>query len=244
MRLAISLAIAGAAIGLRLPSSFATVATFEGLPAVIEPVLHSCPGTVLVAIRASAAADAEMACEGVERALEFLARSGFGPPPSTTIEIVSELPGELGGRAVGCYLRQTRNILILTYESFQAGAQWFRMPADRDLYRAAAAHEMAHAVVGCHSEPVRLPVAAHEYVAYVVMFATLDPPLRERILAKFPGAGFTSTVQINEITHLVNPNQFGADSWRHYLRRRDRSNWLREIIAGHIVEELPSEGPQ
>lgn len=236
-------ALAGAALGISSPGVMATAATTQAETAVPEPVLHTCPGSVHVVIRAAAAADAQTACEGVGRALAFLARSGFDAPPSTTIDIVPALPGELAGRAVGCYLRESREIRLLTYEAFAAGGQWFRMPADRALYRAAAAHEMAHAVVGCHSEPARLPVAAHEYVAYVVMFATLDPPLRERLLARFPGQGFTSTLQINDVNHLVDPNQFGADAWRHYLRRTDRATWLRDVIAGRIVQELPSEGP-
>lgn len=243
MRWVLSLALAVVVFGLLSFDASATAPTSEGEPAAIERVPHPCPGTVHVSIRAAAAADADTACEGVWRSLEFLARSGFDPPPSTTIDIVKELPGELSGRAVGCYLRDTRSILLLTYEAFVAGGQWFGMPADRELYRAAAAHEMAHAVVGCHSESARLPVAAHEYVAYVVMFATLDPSLRERLLAKFPSPGFRNTLQINDINHLVNPNQFGADAWRHYLRRTDRATWLREIIAGRVVQELPSEGP-
>jgi hypothetical protein len=243
MRWVLSFALACAAFGLSSPGAFATAHTALAEMAVPEPVLHTCPGRFHVVIRAAAAADAQTACEGTGRALEFMARSGFDAPPSTTMDIVQELPGELAGRAVGCYLRESRDIRLLTYEAFAAGGQWFRLPADRELYRAAAAHEMAHAVVGCHSEPARLPVAAHEYVAYVVMFATLDPSLRERLLARFPGKGFSSTLQINDISHLVDPNQFGADAWRHYLRRTDRATWLRDVIAGHIVQELPSEGP-
>lgn len=221
----------------------ATAPSSEGPTAVVESILRPCAGAAQVGIRASVAADAETACEGVVRALEFMANLGLESPPATTIEIVPALPGELTGRAVGCYLRSTKSILLLSYDAFVAGGQWFRMQADRELYRAVAAHEMAHAVVGCHSEPARLPVAAHEYVAYVVMFGTLDQQLRQRLLDKFPGSGFASTVQINDINHIVEPNQYGADSWRHYLRRKDKAAWLREVIEGRVVQEFSSEGP-
>lgn len=149
----------------------------------------------------------------------------------------------MGGRAVGCYLRESRSIRLLSYESFEAGGRWFRVPVTPELYRAAAAHEMAHAVIGCHSEPRRLPMAAHEYVAYVTMFATMDAALRARVLAQFPGTGFRSLAQINDLTHIVEPNQFGVDSWRHCLRRHDRESWLRRIVAGEVVQELPGDGP-
>jgi hypothetical protein len=215
----------------------------HGPPAVLGIGQFACPGPGRVEIRDASAADAQTVCEGAARALTFLARAGLAAPPGTIVQIVPRLPGELGGRAIGCYLRESRRILLLSYDAFAAVDQWFSMPADRALYRAAAAHEMAHAVVGCHAGPGRLPVAAHEYVAYVVLFATLDDGLRERLLAKFPGRGFTNTLQINDIAHIADPNQFGVDAWRHYLGRRDGAAWLRDVIAGNVVEVFPWDGP-
>jgi hypothetical protein len=204
---------------------------------------HRCPGATGVVVGPASADHAALVCEGVARALHVLARAGLVAPSETRIEIVRQLPGALAGRAVGCYLRDTRNILLLDYEAFEAIGEWFRTPVDRELYRSAAAHEMAHAMVGCNTSSDRLPTAAHEYVAYVVLFATMDPELRERVLAKFPGRGFTSTLQISEVGHLADPNQFGVDAWRHYLGRRDREAWLRAMIAGGVVQELPDDAP-
>lgn len=196
-----------------------------------------------VLVRAAAAQDAEAACDGAGRALRFLARVDLAPPHVTRIDILDRLPGALDGRAVGCYLRETGRIPMLSYAAFAAVGTWFRMPVDGELYRAVAAHEMAHAVVGCHAGPPSLPVAAHEYVAYVALFATMEPRLRERLLAKFSGTGFGSTLEINDMNHFANPNQFGVDAWRDYLRRRDRDAWLREVIAGRVVETWPTDGP-
>ncbi|RPH42234.1 MAG: hypothetical protein EHM87_17390 [Burkholderiales bacterium] len=196
-----------------------------------------------VAVRAAVASDARAVCDGAARALAFLARAGLAAPAGTEVDVVDALPGELGGRAVGCYRRDTRGIQMLSYAAFEAIGAWFRTPVDRELYRSAAAHEMAHAIVGCNAAPDRLPVAAHEYVAYVVLFATMDPGLRERVLAKFPGPGFTSTLQISDIGHLADPNRFGVDAWLHYLGRRDREAWLRSVIAGEVVQEVTGEAP-
>ncbi|MEI7444085.1 MAG: DUF6639 family protein, partial [Burkholderiales bacterium] len=99
-----------------------------------------------------------------------------------------------------------------------------------------------HAVVGCHAEPRRLPVAAHEYVAYVTLFATMDPSLRSAILATFPGAVFGTAAQIGDLAHTADPNRFGVASWRHYLRVRDRDGWLRRVVAGEAIPE-PGEDP-
>lgn len=204
--------------------------------------VRACRGLPDVTVRASEEPETEAVCEGAGRALAFLAGAGLNAPPHTRIEILSELPGELAGRAVGCYVRETQRVLILSFGAFQAGGGWFQMPPSWELYRAAASHEVAHAVVGCHSEPRRLAVAAHEYVAYVVFFATMDAQLRAALLAKFPGAGFRTAGQISDISHMVNPNQFGVDSWRHYTRVRDGGQWLRKIIAGEVVPE-PADDP-
>jgi hypothetical protein len=154
------------------------------------------------------------------------------------IDIVPQLPGELAARAVGCYVRETKRVLLLNFDAFQAGGGWFRMPPSWELYRAAASHEIAHTVVGCNSEPRQLAVAAHEYVAYVVFFATMEPKLRTALLKRFPGAGFRTSGEISDINHIVNPNQFGVNSWRHYLKAKSRERWLRLVIAGEVVPDL------
>lgn len=204
---------------------------------------HRCTGVATVVVRAAAAADAQAACEGAERGARFLHDLGLPAPDSSTIDIVDQLPVEVRGQAIGCFLRDTRRILLLTYDAFEATGRWLRMPVNRELYRSAAAHEMAHAVIACHSGPGDLPVPAHEYAAYVVMFATMDPALRDDVLARFAGRGFDNVLQINTIVYLADPLQFAADAWRHYLKRRDRAAWLRDVIAGRVVQIFPLEGP-
>lgn len=165
----------------------------EEPPLPSDPVLAgaavACPDEPSVVVRSESAADAQAACDGARRALAFLTRSGLATPPQTSIEIVEHLPGDLNGRAVGCYLRDSRRVLLLTYASFAAGGTWFRVPADAELYRAAASHEVAHAAVACGAEPARPPLAVHEYVAYVVMFETMDPALRAPCWPAFPARG-------------------------------------------------------
>lgn len=212
-------------------------------PASVEPPAFVCPPSPSVRVHAAATDDAALVCDGAGRALTFLAAHRVATPPYTRIDVVDELPGELGGRAVGCYLPATGRVMLLSYAAFEAGGEWFQVPVNRELYRAAASHEMAHAAVACHTAPQRLPVAAHEYLAYVVMFATMEPALRERVLARFPGRGFANTLQINDLNHIVNPNQYGVDAWRHYQRKADQSAWLQELLRGEVVQEWPREGP-
>jgi hypothetical protein len=208
-----------------------------------DPDQARCPGPPHISVRARAAADAQAACDGARRAIDFLVAAGLDPPPELTIDIVEQLPGELRGLAVGCYVRDTQRIVLLSYDAFEATGSWLRTPVDRELYRSAASHEMAHAVVGCNAASPELPVPAHEYVAYVAMFATMEPAVRQRVLARFGGTGFDSTLQINTVVYLVDPLQFAVDAWRHYLKRRDGAAWLRDVVAGHVVQVFPTDGP-
>lgn len=226
-----------------LAGPFPSVSWSEDMRSAEGLAQYACQGYPQVVVRGDSVVDAVVICEGVDRALSFLASAGLSPPAGTMIEIVEKLPPELGDRALGCYLRESKTIQLLSHERFMAGGPWFRMPRDRELYRSLASHEMAHAVVGCHSGPAKLPIPAHEYVAYVALFATMEPHLRERLLANFKGTGFRSTLEINDINHLIDPSEFGVSAWRHYLKRPDKAAWLREVVAGRVVQEWPVDGP-
>ena len=207
----------------------------------------ACPAVPAVQVRATlaadAAADAELVCAGAARAWAYLAQARLKLPTQTVVDIVEHMPGALHGRALGCYEPDTRHVVLLSRRAFDAAGGWFGQPPDDELYRSAATHELAHAVVGCVALDPPLPVPAHEYAAYVVMFATMSPALRARILARYPGRGFDSTLQINSLVYIIDPLQFAADAWRHFLRQADGRAWLRAVIAGQVVQDLPADGP-
>ena len=240
-------ALAAVALALSPARAGAQVLPAPMAPAVALPDTtdgeHACDAEAPVVLRARSAADAQSACEGLRRAQTFLKAAGLRLPALTRVEVVDRLPPDLDGQAVGCYLRDSRRILLLSYEAFAAGGQWFRLPVERELYRAAAAHEAAHAMAAFNAEPRRLPLAAHEYLAYVTMFATLDPALRTRLLARFPGAGLRGSLQINLVVYLTDPLQFAADAWRHHQRQSDPAGWLRDLVAGLVVPEWPDDAP-
>lgn len=208
-----------------------------------EPAEHRCPSAPTVTVLTPDPVDVPAVCDGAWRAIGFLAAAGLQPPEGARIELVERMPEGLRDNSAGCYIRGARRILLLRYAAFAQRGHWFGLAVDRDLYRSAAAHEMAHAVVGCHAD-LYLPGPAHEYVAYVTMFATMDPAVRERVLARFPGTGFDSVMQINPTVYFLDPLQFGAEAWRHYLRQPDRAAWLREVVAGRAVPEMQLDVPR
>ncbi|MFO1327402.1 MAG: DUF6639 family protein [Rubrivivax sp.] len=231
--------LAGVAAGLALLAAGPVAA--QGVDA--DPAETRCQAAPAVVLVDAGALEQRLVCDGAARALRFLGDAGLRLPELTRVHLVDEMPGEMAGRAVGCYLRDTRRVMLLRWSAFEATGHWLRWPVEPALYRGAAAHEMAHAVVGCHVDDRALPVTAHELVAYVTLFATLDADLRERVLARFGGHGFDTPLQINPIVYVADPLQFGADAWRHYRRQRDGAAWLRDVVAGLVVPEFPTDAP-
>lgn len=211
------------------------------------PAALDCAGTPLVRVQwpgqATQPAGPDLVCAGAARAFGLLQGLGLALPERTVVTLVARMPGDLQGRALGCYEPADGGVLLLDRAAFEAAGGWFGQPADDELYRSAAAHELAHAVIGCQPRLQPLPVPAHEYAAYVAMFATMQPALRERILARYPGRGFDHTLQINSLVYTADPLRFAVDAWRQYQRRHDRNDWLRSVIAGEVVIDLPTEGP-
>lgn len=197
---------------------------------------HPCPGPHAVIVQATDAVDAADACRGADRAAAFLVDHGMAVPPGLRVELVDSLPSDLRADAAGCYLRGPGRTMVLVYAAFAPRRTWYGVPVDRRLYSAVVAHEMAHAIVACAPGAAVLAGPAHEYVAYVAMFAAMDPDLREQALAAYPGDGFRDSTQINPFVYGFDPMMFGAQAWRHFRKQPDPKQFLRDMAEGRVVE--------
>lgn len=202
-----------------------------------EAPVTRCEG-LAAAVQSDVPDDVGAACAGAADAMAFMAAVGLGVPEPVLVELVNAMPTELRGDAVGCYAVGTRRTMVLAYARFAERGTWFGVPVSRALYRSVVAHEVAHAVVGCHLGERRLPIAANEYLAYVTMFATMDPALRAQALAASPGPGFDRESQINALTYSVDPQRFGAAAYRHWRRQPDGLGYLRRVADGLAIPEV------
>ncbi len=204
------------------------------------PVPMACPGSPDVVITAAAmpAAQVQLACDGAADARRFLAPILPAQAPPLQVEIVDAMPPDLRADAVGCYAHATRRILVLDLPQFLARGRWFGVPVSEALYRAVVAHEVAHAIVGCHTGERRIPTAAHEYVAYVTMFATMPAALREAALQALPGRGLGADAELNDLRYAYDPMLYGVDAWRHWQRQADGAGFLRRVVRGEVAVEL------
>lgn len=196
-----------------------------------------CEG-VLASVQTRQPEAAEIACAGARDAVGFMGRLRLEAPHHVLIELVKQLPPDLRRDAVGCYATQSQRLMVLEMPDFMARKRWLGVPTSAKLYRSVVAHEVAHALVGCHLGARSLASAGHEYLAYVAMFATMDGPTREAVLAAVPGEGFTHDTEINDMRYTLDPLVFGVEAYRHWLRQPDGEQFLRRVIDGQVVPDL------
>ncbi len=181
--------------------------------------------------------DSADVCRGASAAREVLARRGFDVDTPLAIEVADRLPEVVGPGAAGCFLRERERIVLLPYERFRRHRTWFGVPITREMYRALAAHEAAHAIAACNFAMPNPTIQAQEYVAYVTMFEAMPAALRARALRGQPGEGFRDADAIKPIVYLFDPMRFGAESYRHFLRLPDGDAFLREVLAGRALTD-------
>lgn len=212
--------------GLALALCIAGLVPLPGRAAPIE-----CP-QVSVSVSSAAVQDAIDVCAAAGPVFAFFRELGHAKATPLAVSVVVSLPEDPGSTMLGCYTPASRSIRMLTFEAARGRGAWFGRPFDRSLYRSLAAHEVAHALAWCDTSDDPLSVRAREYVAYVVMFHTMEPEHRQAILAAHPERGFESEREISDIFFYLAPSQFGVNAYRHYLRPENGPRFLREVLRG------------
>lgn len=198
--------------------------------------VRSCP-MLAVQVLAANPMDFQEVCKGVQDAHNFFVGLGLKTNQPLVIEIADKLPEEAGPDAAACYMKQQQRIYMLTYRTFQERSSWFNVSVSRELYRSVASHEFAHFLTVCASGTMRLSLQAQEYVAYVVMFMTMNPDLRVGILKTVPGTGFDSELQITAIFYRLDPLLFGAESYRHFIKQENGTAFLQRVLVGKALAD-------
>lgn len=188
-----------------------------------------------VRVFAADARDFRDGCAGARSALTFLAPQKTSQTDTLVIHVRANLLTTAGPTAQGAFFKQCNCSMFVTYASFRKQKTWFKVPVNRDLYRSLATHEAAHAVAARMFQIPSPTIQAKEYVAYVTMFATMDPLLRERTLRALPGSGFESEDRINLIAYMFDPMRFGAEAYRHYMKPGNGDAFLQFVLQGKAL---------
>ncbi|MDX2006795.1 MAG: DUF6639 family protein [Meiothermus sp.] len=191
----------------------------------------------LVQVKATNLEDVQDICRGVQDATSFLAGHGFLFDQPLVIEVADKLPEDAGPFALGCFFTHQSRIVVLSYAAFKEIRNWLNVPVSRELYRSLAAHETAHAWAESNISGPNQNLVAQEYIAYVVMFVTMNPDLRTSVLHAVPGFGFDDELQINAMVYMLDPVVFAVESYRHYLKPGNGPAFLQKVLTGKALAE-------
>ena len=204
---------------------------------------HICADS-FISVKADEPVNYRDICGSAEDALTFFSRLDLEPLHPLVVEVVSSLPDTVSRTANVCYLGESQRVLVLTFAAVKKRKDWFGVPVDSSMYRSLVTHEVAHALADCNFEIPNPTIQAHEYVAYVAMFAMMNPNLREEVMARNPGVSFDSEREMNAIIYMFDPMRFGVAAYRHYLEKRNGNAFLLRVLSGNALTndglELPN----
>lgn len=189
-KLAFAIRVLGCVVLATATDSLAGTTLADG--AAASGTAHRCDPRNIV-VRSPDYADVPMSCDGARDAIMFLGSQGLKVTSEVTIEIVPTLASQVGASAAGCYLEPERRVLMLSYFAFEKCGSWFNISAIRQLYRSFVTHEAAHALAACNFKIPKPSIQAKEYIAYVTMFAAMDPALRECVLSQSQAKAMKAT---------------------------------------------------
>jgi hypothetical protein len=191
----------------------------------------------VVVVHAPDHADILIACEGARDAIVFLTSQGLDAPIDIAIDLVARLPAVVSASATGFCLESERRAIVLVYSEFRKFKTWFGVPIKRALYRSLVSHEVAHLVAGYNFKIPKPSIQAKEYIAYITQFATMEPVLRERVLARFPLEGFEGDWQMKSTIYMLDCMSFGVRAYRHFLKPANGRDYLHKILTGKALVE-------
>jgi hypothetical protein len=204
---------------------------------VVAAAPTRCPAANVV-IDAADSGDFDAGCRAASAAAEFLAASGLATGIPIEIWFVDVMPDVAADTpAVGCYVRAENRIYVLTFARCQQRRLAHDVTIDRSVHMGLVAHEVAHRIVAANVGTDRLSTVAHEYIAYVTMYATMPENQRERVLKQIPGSGFDSERQISVTMYLLDPVYFGAQAYRHFQKPEIGRSFLASVLNRQALVE-------
>jgi hypothetical protein len=185
-----------------------------------------------------------VACEALDGVLAYFVEAGYAIEPIVTVSFKEEVWYELDastGRRIkvsGCFDLRRREIEITrwTIDPATARRPW-GLEWNRPIVASILKHEFVHMATTTilAEDHMRLGGAWHEFVAYAVQFALMEPAMRERVLASHKTlAPFESPWAINQLTYAAEPDIFGLRSYL-YAQERGGIALIKQILENEVA---------
>lgn len=168
-----------------------------------------------VTIIDASAEEAEEICAALVDVVRYFLAMGLPVDPSVEVLVRSRRPDEERPQMHGYFDAALGTVVVIRAGPAPWSLEW--SPAIRASY---LRHEFVH--VATHrilrTDHTKLRREWHEFIAYAVQIALMEPSLRDRILAAHPDAAAAADLsEINEFIYGFNPDRFAITAYRTYV---------------------------
>jgi len=193
-----------------------------------------CPVGDIVVVDA-APADVDMVCGAAAETTAYMEALGLrATRPVTKFYLVNTIGHAHFSSSIGAYDAAADRIEILNYDAalkLMPARPAFGVTMNQALYRSFVVHEIAHATANPNfAHPPAGP--AHEYIAYTVQLALMDPALRAQVLSNVPAQAFDRLSEVGDYLLMLDPNRFAVMSYRHFVRPENGAIAFEHLLTG------------
>lgn len=203
-----------------------------------------CPGAPIVVVANKSEVAMAAICAPSVWTHAFFAQCGMVQERELTLEVVARVTHPLGLPVIALFDASRWRIKISTFEVTQTlilPRSIYRKLATRDVYDSLIVHEVTHAIFRELVGRRRLPLAAHEYVAYAIQVASLPAKTRDAFLSSFPAQTPKDFRRFNEIYLGMSPLRFAANAYRHLFQDDQYCETIGRVARGEAEFPLPLE---
>jgi hypothetical protein len=211
-------------------------------PAAADEI--NCPASRIVVMTSGQDVSRAKVCAPAVWARAFFERCGIIQRRKLTLEIVNRVTHPLGVPVIATFDATRWRARISNFEATLAlilPKSVYRKLPFRDVYDSLVVHEVAHAIFREHVGGRRIPVTAHEYVAYAIQIASMPQETRDLLLSSFPLQTSKDLARFNDIYLAMRPLRFAANAYRHLFRNERYCETIARIASGDAEFPLPLE---
>jgi hypothetical protein len=197
-----------------------------------------------VDVTAPSRASAAIICDQADKARAFLAGCGIEARHPLSVRVTRDLSKSAGWRKSGDFDASTGRVRLLPFLSYLRVSK--QKPSNtlafaRVMHASIAAHEIAHGIFHERSAHLDLPETAHEYVAYVVQFATLPPDLQKSLSEQDDLPAVTNLFMFSFFLLRADPERFALNAYRHFHQPENGCGFLHRVLESRVHFPPPSD---
>lgn len=198
----------------------------------------TCPGTKLNLLSPHVP-EAREICAGARIAEAFFSACGFPAKQRYDVRVSETVESLSGARLYGQFQPSRKLVSLVTLAASKAlvasisdadTMRAYKIVPPAELYRALAAHEIAHAIT--HQNLTARPsVALYEYIGAVVQITALPDGTRKAYLRRFDGQADTASTTFNDVIAFMEPAVFGASAYQHFNLPDNGCRFLKRLLT-------------